>query len=399
MTNPSHAFINSANVASGIPSSGVGDMFFNVDTFTNTGTITSEGNMRVDTRVFRNDPVGGLPTIVNGPHIATEPVQSAGYTVPTLHQIGDSGDFHCDYATIPPSSCAHSRVYEAYFYFDQQLVGTMPKAAQLISSKDLTINYTGSARNVASVISGDTVHINGLAGATAFDNQDFHLTRTYLRKVLWIRSTSGDSFRVPLDQAQYDVMTDVNADEPGGSGPTWWIVPGQPTWEQNLLVSFANSFAISTGDAPVPGSTLTAGIYARDLASYHGPQLNQQAGMKSANIARPDVAVAHGGTVDVPTAASQRGIDLTLPTNPNGFFVPSKGSGSGYLIETNPLYTTGDALGSDYLARLLGYNVDTLEKRLGDANYETKLIREQLIAQTGSNILTGYASEKEQIKV
>ena len=105
-----------------------------------------------------------------------------------------------------------------------------------------------------------------------------------------------------------------------------------------------------------------------------------------------------GAGANIPTPASPTGLDLSLPTNPNGFFVPAKGSGAAFLIETNPLFTSSAALGSNYLAGLLGYNVDTLQKRLGDANYEAKLIREQLIAQTGSNILAGYANEQAQIK-
>ncbi len=92
-------------------------------------------------------------------------------------------------------------------------------------------------------------------------------------------------------------------------------------------------------------------------------------------------------------------LDLRLPSNPNGYFVISREPGAGFLIETNPLFAVGSAyLGSDYLARLYGYDTDTLQKRLGDADYEAYLIRQQLIQQIGSNVIHGYANEAEQMK-
>jgi filamentous hemagglutinin family protein len=436
VSTPLHAFINPGNVISGVAASGVGNMAFNVDTFTNTGVITSEGDMLINARVFQNDPAtgtAGLPTIVWGPDTIREPttdtgctqyqnvgffdicVQTATYTVPVFHQIGDSGDFHCD-DPVGHTGCAHSRVYEVFYTSEQQLVGGhMPTTTtQLIANGDFTLNYTGSARNVASIISGDNVTIQGAPGAGAFSNQDFHLERRRDRKVIWVRSTDGDSYRVPLDKAQYDVMTDVNADEPGGN-VVWYIVPDQMNKPLTYLAGLDMAYVTDSDQYEViPGTTSSAGIFARNLASYHGPALNVQAGMKSTMVNRPTVSqspesgagagfgagagAGFGAGANSLTPASRTGLDLSLPTNPNGFFVPTKGSGAAFLIETNPLFTSGEALGSNYLAGLLGYNVDTLEKRLGDANYEAKLIREQLIAQTGSNILAGYANEQAQIK-
>ena len=190
VSSPLHAFINPGNVVSGIPASGVGNMTFNVDIFRNTGVITSEGDMLINARVFQNDPATGtadLPTIVWGPDTIREPttdsgctqyedlgfvdicVQTTSYTVPVFHQIGDSGDFHCDDG-IGHTGCAHSRVYEVFYTSEQQLVGGhLPTTmTQLIAQGDFTLNYTGSARNVASIISGDNVTIHGVGGAGAF---------------------------------------------------------------------------------------------------------------------------------------------------------------------------------------------------------------------------------------
>jgi len=45
-----------------------------------------------------------------------------------------------------------------------------------------------------------------------------------------------------------------------------------------------------------------------------------------------------------------------------------------------------------------GFNPDNVQKRLGDANYEAYLIRQQLIDQTGNNILKGYGDEAAQMQ-
>ncbi|NTV97464.1 MAG: hypothetical protein HGA75_18980, partial [Thiobacillus sp.] len=70
-----------------------------------------------------------------------------------------------------------------------------------------------------------------------------------------------------------------------------------------------------------------------------------------------------------------------------------------YLVETNPLFGVGqNFVGSHYLEERYGYNPDTIQKHLGNANYEAWLIRQQLVAQTGHNILAGYADEAKQMR-
>ncbi|ECC6922193.1 hypothetical protein DAE56_25965, partial [Salmonella enterica] len=106
------------------------------------------------------------------------------------------------------------------------------------------------------------------------------------------------------------------------------------------------------------------------------------------------------------------GINIPLPTNPNGVFVPVKESGAHYLIESNPLFTGinvpppseiyqagGNIVhGSDYLADKLGYTPDQLGLRLGDASYENYLVKQQVIAQTGNVLLKSYNSANQQMQ-
>ncbi|MGH8492769.1 MAG: hemagglutinin repeat-containing protein [Moraxellaceae bacterium] len=109
-------------------------------------------------------------------------------------------------------------------------------------------------------------------------------------------------------------------------------------------------------------------------------------------------SVGAGGAVTLGGGASVGlGLDLSLPTNPNGFFVPSRNPSSAYLIETNPLFGLDAAyLGSEYLAVKLNIPTDTMQRRLGDAAYENYLVRQQLIAQTGTNLIAGFKREVDQ---
>lgn len=93
------------------------------------------------------------------------------------------------------------------------------------------------------------------------------------------------------------------------------------------------------------------------------------------------------------------GINITLPRNPNGLFVLTPDPSAGYLIETNPLYLSGgSAVGSNYLAKLLGYNPDQIGLRLGDDSYEAWLVKQELIKQTGSAVLASYQNADSQMK-
>ncbi len=113
------------------------------------------------------------------------------------------------------------------------------------------------------------------------------------------------------------------------------------------------------------------------------------------NDGSPQAATVSPVTV---TSSTYPGLVLTLPSNPNGRYVPSQNPNSGYLVESNPLYTDIDNfLGSDYLAEKYGFEADTVVKRLGDAAYETYLVEQQLLTQAGSAYL-GYASDKDLMR-
>jgi len=132
----------------------------------------------------------------------------------------------------------------------------------------------------------------------------------------------------------------------------------------------------------------TAGIRATNLLASGFALSNLGSPLSVSTIASPK-----------PTATSFPGLVLTLPTNPNGLYIPSKDPNSKYLVESNPLYANLDNyLGSDYLAKKYKVDPDTTIKRLGDAAYETYLVQQQLVAQIGATKTNINQSDKQQMQ-
>nr|WP_311776195.1 DUF637 domain-containing protein [Pseudomonas sp. RIT778] len=71
-------------------------------------------------------------------------------------------------------------------------------------------------------------------------------------------------------------------------------------------------------------------------------------------------------------------------------FVQSSNPQSRYLIETNPELTqSAPFMSSDYLLGKLDFSADEAARRLGDGRYETRLISDAVMAQTGQRFLAG----------
>ncbi|HEY9203757.1 MAG TPA: hemagglutinin repeat-containing protein, partial [Sulfurimonas sp.] len=100
------------------------------------------------------------------------------------------------------------------------------------------------------------------------------------------------------------------------------------------------------------------------------------------------------------TAPSQNMAEILLPQDDNGFFVLSKEPQSSYLIETNPEFTIYENfISSDYMLEHIGYDAEATTKRLGNALYENRLVRDSVLEQTGQRFLKSeFTSDNEQYK-
>ncbi|NQY22059.1 MAG: hemagglutinin repeat-containing protein, partial [Campylobacteraceae bacterium] len=82
-------------------------------------------------------------------------------------------------------------------------------------------------------------------------------------------------------------------------------------------------------------------------------------------------------------------VAIKIPDNKYGLFIKSENPQSKYLIETNPeLSIKKNFISSDYLMERLEFSADITTKRVGDAFYENKLIRESIMEQTGKKYLS-----------
>ena len=95
---------------------------------------------------------------------------------------------------------------------------------------------------------------------------------------------------------------------------------------------------------------------------------------------------------------------INLPKNDKGLFRINKNNlgnkpGFSYLVETNINFIDKSRFyGSDYFFKRIGFNPNKDIRLLGDSFYETKLINRAILEGTGRRYLSGYVSEKEQMK-
>jgi filamentous hemagglutinin len=72
---------------------------------------------------------------------------------------------------------------------------------------------------------------------------------------------------------------------------------------------------------------------------------------------------------------------------------------AGYLVETDPRFTNYQQwTGSDYMLAQLNLDPALTQKRLGDAFYEQKLVRDQVAQLTGQRFLDEYTSDDEEYR-
>lgn len=297
-------------------------------------------------------------------------------------------------------ACDRFDEFETLVTLRQSVSGSvLGDPGQILADDTLNISYgAGGGANRSGVLSGQTVNISG---SGSFTNEDLSLAEiVYAQRRAQLVLLSGsvvNYFPATLAQFGDTPIYDGTQVTWGASGP--WSGSVGTVRQERSRSSYASSgagiFAVNlnyTGGSLInAGAPKTAAVVER-LAMGTAPS--------SASFELPTAATASGPqSVSADAGVALDGFTITLPSNPNGYFVTAQNPASAYLIETNPMYLSGSKfVGSDYLARRLGYNPDTLQQRLGDANYEAQLIRKQLIAQTGRNLVVQSESEATQMQ-
>jgi filamentous hemagglutinin family protein len=267
--------------------------------------------------------------------------------------------------------------------------------AQILAAGDITINTIIGTNSGAAVIFASGVDdLNDPKGdltitSIIFNNTAFSLTSSTAKKRFAAIDDNGtftddetEYYYAKTDE-QWENTPKLNKDDD---------VSMPVSWEKTT--SFAKAHSKAAPLRPVNGSGIdvtTAILGAKGTFSVTGGEFTNESSTSTTSSEPANFNIDPASNSD---ALSLTGVNITLPTNPFGYFVPNEEPNSKYLVETNPLFAVGSqSVGSDFLAQRFGYDPDEELRRLGDSNYELYLIRQQLIAQTGSNILAGYANE------
>lgn len=352
----------SASGPVGTIDAGVGGVKIKAGTFRNESTIRSDGDITISAYNFQNDVAGG---------------DTRYWT-----EVANSGDQYDRTDEWHDSPDDHKRVY---WYrtrrMEQKFAGATPTfKPQILARQNLNITNFNTATNTGGVLSGKVVTIQGNGVGSTFTNNDLSLGFQEYRHD-WAYHTRYAAFG---PATHYKDRLEDNPEVMTDSGVVTRI--GAGIFANTLN---ASGFALTNAGSPL-GAAAT-------------PKSESGTGSASVGSGAAQTVGTSGQSASAGVSSSQTvnygGLNISLPSNPNGYFVTNQNPNAQYLVETNPMYAVGSSfVGSNYLAERYGYNPDEIGKRLGDSDYEAYLVRQQLIAQTGNNIINGQADEAEQMK-
>ncbi|PRA34080.1 two-partner secretion domain-containing protein [Pseudomonas poae] len=337
-------------------------------TFKNlSGTLETEGNLHINTRDFENART----------HLALE-----------RELVGGTIQWVCGQHCAGHDSFKRGTIYITETWRETAAPNST-KAASLIAGKNLHIS-ADTLQNRYSLLAA---------------NGDMHLSARSLinQGAASQTGTSSTIIGTPgrIDKALWDQMEFVDL-------PAFHNAPFDP-------VRFAELKARSSGAGFSNPGTLTtwredgreqyaATLQAGGSLNLHATEYLQNGTLRENTLAQLTGEIGHNPN-DLELSPDRLSDDLTrppefqLPNGEYGLFIPSKNPGSPYLIETNPLFThLANFLSSRYLLDKLGYNTDEAWRRLGDGYYESRLIRDAVLAKTGQRFLAGMDSDEDQFR-
>jgi filamentous hemagglutinin family protein len=365
---------NLTNYASTGTMDSSGSMSLNAGgTFTNNSTINATNDISINASTVRNEIPGGVPARLWG-------ATNWGGTVQTGYTCNGS------LCPVVPGDewWYYQRDGSASEYFASAIPALKP---QIIAGRNMNISGFSQAFNTGAVLSASSGTLS-ITGTGSFTNDDLSLlTNNYTET--WYTYKNWGLFSDTWSYNQgYNLVTSPSTAYSYGAG---------------IFASTLNASGFALYNQSSPWAASPTGRSASG-ASQSNPNSVSGANNSSASSATGvngagGAVVGSKSNVVAGASLSFAGLNLTLPSNPNGYFVPNRDPAAHYLVETNPLFAVGsNFVGSDYMAQRYGYNPDTVIKRLGDSNYEAYLVRQQLIQQTGGNVLKGYGNEAAQMQ-
>ncbi|QWT19822.1 hemagglutinin repeat-containing protein [Bacillus sp. NP157] len=294
---------------------------------------------------------------------------------------------------------------------------------RIVGGTDIVLS--GSVTNDKSTVAaGNNLIING-AGQGSVGAGETAIGGEIIRNIAW--APTGTVRTVAFNGVGWEALV---------HDPRRWVPDGFRIYGTSSNIA---TIALGDGQRPAwitidPGQGLASRMTAGGSLKFHGEAIeNTTVGADGkpisgvqlgANVGGGNVVgkgagqVGHaGGDVDLgglgdapgnshagprPGSQSIGGPDapagqIRLPSN--GLYTTHAGSGSPYLIETDPRFASkAGFLGSDYLMRRLGFDGTRLMKRLGDGFYEQRMVLDQITSLTGRRYLTDNTDAMAQYR-
>ena len=332
------------------------------------GLIASEGNTRIAAHEFEQK-------------LASDPEAEIIWDDPDYHYDRDY-DRRC--FNRNRNSACHSTTYRTKY--QKQIVQTFsaPRQSRLLAGGDLWLLGENLVNDAGVVAANNDIKIK----ATRFENKAYTVDLKEITRVdkSWLRKKdSGGGSK----KKYYTYTTVPYSENPGlCSSSRVNCNRAGATSQTNILTETIVNALVSAG------GTLTI-----DAQKVGNGEEEEGAGFSFG--AAMDAVYGDAGehSADTLFRFDPLALGFDLP-GAHGLFILSDDPGHLYLIETNPLFATLDGFfGSEYLLDRLGLNPNESTRRLGDSYYETTLIRDAVLAATGTRFLDpDFESDEEQYR-
>ncbi|HEY9189239.1 MAG TPA: filamentous hemagglutinin N-terminal domain-containing protein, partial [Sulfurovum sp.] len=249
---------------------------------------------------------------------------------------------------------------------------------EIVSGRNLLLDADTITNRTSLITAGNDIAINGNLFNIGVDStESIDATINYS----WKRKSDGGLGQLPVSKSEIRDTKGVPSQILAGGTLTGNFGVLQNGMEAGASVTMdPNAPTISTGTQTTEETQQTV-----TLPDPNAEPVNVDQGTIEST------ALALTPQVYDPAAGS-----ITLPDNPYGVFVTSTDP-DGPLIESNPEYTDyRNFVSSDYMLERLGYDGSSQTRRLGDAMYETQLVRDAVMAMTGERFIGMAESDTEQ---
>jgi filamentous hemagglutinin len=385
------------------------------------GTIQAEGNIDVfATSVKNTRDVFEEKWIERDSSVVKELYVAKAY---------ESGPYY-SHGWVPTKVRVPERDVDFYDFIlkdvSENTLASNSPSGNIVSGSDLTIRASSvenaashiSARNNINIVSG-SVRNGGSAGERRIRTRKYEYDRGFLEgssggefyKVFdkGEENVSEDDFKPGL-MAKYELKSDIITIVETDSSSPGTIQAGNRvslhvsdnlengTVKENARVQLEGDLGDTATNAPVSELTITLNRRTADASAEDNlTPAEPNATMVEAGQRVDDSNPGDVGTYrDVPfeRVSPTQLSSFRLPQGRYGLFVRNTSPQSRYLIETNPEFTSTERLmGSDYLLDKLDYTGDGAYQLLGDGRYESRLVRDAVLANTGQRFLEDSLSD------